>query len=200
MVSTGGQQSESRDRVLNAAYRLFLQNGLTAVSMQQIAAEVGITKATLYHHFRDKEALFLATMQLAITSNERALTESLAGSSDLHGLVRELVNYLFGDARADLQRLAIDFRLHMEEEVQREFWGQYQRPWHLVQSAIENLNQLDQHQAASISRFVYGAASGLSQLYRYESDSNGIDDALLDELTETLMNGVNANRELSRLP
>lgn len=198
MAGSGIQQSESRDRVLNAAYGLFLQNGLTAISMQQIADEAGITKATLYHHFRDKQDLYLATMQLAITSNERALAESLAGSDNLQQLVRELIGYVFGDDRADLQRLATDFRIHIDRDVQRQFWSQYQRPWHLVQSAIEQLAGMDADQATHISRFVYGAASGLSQLYRYEADAGKIDAATLDRLADTIMNGLNAGREAMR--
>lgn len=198
MAGSGIQQSESRDRVLNAAYGLFLQNGLTAISMQQIADEAGITKATLYHHFRDKQDLYLATMQLAITSNERALAESLAGSDNLQQLVRELIGYVFGDDRADLQRLATDFRIHIDRDAQRQFWSQYQRPWHLVQSAIEQLAGMDADQATHISRFVYGAASGLSQLYRYEADAGKIDAATLDRLADTIMNGLNAGREAMR--
>ena len=198
MAGSESQQSESRDRVLRAAYGLFLQNGLKAISMQQIADEAGITKATLYHHFRDKQDLYLATMRLAITSNERALTESLAESENLHQLVRELIGYVFGDARADLQRLATDFRLHIEKNVQKQFWSQYQRPWHLVQSAIEQLNDVDPWQAAHISRFVYGTASWLSQLYRYESDINQIDDALLDRLADAIVYGLNPVQEVIR--
>lgn len=197
MASREIQQSESRDRVLNAAYGLFLQNGLTAVSMQQIADEAGITKATLYHHFKDKQDLYLATMRLAITSNERALTLCLAGATDLRTVVRELIGYLFGDARADLQRLATDFRLHLDTNVQKDFWSHYQRPWHLVQSAVEQLNVVDADQAVDISRFVYGAAAGLSHLYRYEADTKQIDDAMLDQLANTFMFGLTPARDVT---
>lgn len=198
MAAIEAQQSESRDRVLNAAYGLFLQNGLTAVSMQQIAYEAGITKATLYHHFKDKQDLYLATMQLAITSNERALALCLAGTTDLRALVRALIQYIFGDDRADLQRLATDFKLHIDKNVQVQFWSQYQRPWHLVQSAIEQLNEVDADRSVHISRFVYGAASGLSQLYRYEADSKQIEDAVLDHLADTLMFGITPARDITR--
>lgn len=198
MSGSKGHQSESRDRVLSAAYGLFLQNGLAAVSMQQIADEVGITKATLYHHFRDKQDLYLATMRLAIISNEQALAASLADSSNLHELVRELVGYVFGDVRADLQRLATDFRIHIDKRVQEDFWSQYQRPWHLVQSAIEELENMDADQAAYISRFMYGAASGLSQLYRYEADAKQIDTTTLDRLADTLIGGLSPVGEAHR--
>lgn len=194
MTAETSPQSEARERVLNAAYHLFLQNGLTDVSMQQIGDAAGITKATLYHHFRDKQDLYLATMQLAITRNERALTESLSGSTDLHSLVREIVGYIFGDTRADLQRLATDFKLHVARETQASFWSQYQRPWHLVETACASLDSIDQADVAFISRYVYGAVSGLSQLHRFDEESQPITDDMLDRLAESIVFGISPDQ------
>src|SRR4051794_18802435 len=47
-----------RARMLQAARTAFVERGFAAASMQEIADEVGVTKASLYYHFRDKEALF----------------------------------------------------------------------------------------------------------------------------------------------
>ena len=47
-----------RAAILEAAKRLFLVQGFTGVSMDQIAAEAGVSKLTVYSHFGDKDALF----------------------------------------------------------------------------------------------------------------------------------------------
>ena len=47
-----------RAAILDAAKRLFLVQGFTGVSMDQIAAEAGVSKLTVYSHFGDKESLF----------------------------------------------------------------------------------------------------------------------------------------------
>jgi len=47
-----------RDAILAAAQVLFLSNGYEGSSMDAIAAEAGVSKLTLYSHFKDKEALF----------------------------------------------------------------------------------------------------------------------------------------------
>lgn len=47
-----------RAAILAAAERMFLQHGYEGVSMDQIAAEAGVSKLTVYSHFGDKEALF----------------------------------------------------------------------------------------------------------------------------------------------
>lgn len=47
-----------REAILAAAQVLFLGNGYEGSSMEAIAAEAGVSKLTLYSHFKDKEALF----------------------------------------------------------------------------------------------------------------------------------------------
>ena len=47
-----------REAILAAAQVLFLNNGYEGSSMDAIAAEAGVSKLTLYSHFKDKEALF----------------------------------------------------------------------------------------------------------------------------------------------
>src|SRR5947209_1925770 len=49
--------SERRQLILDAAYQVFARLGYDAVSMDQIAAEVGVTKPILYRHFSSKSAL-----------------------------------------------------------------------------------------------------------------------------------------------
>src|SRR5436190_14011454 len=50
------------ETVLAAAERCFLARGFGAVSMDAIAREAGVSKATVYAHFADKAALFGAVI------------------------------------------------------------------------------------------------------------------------------------------
>lgn len=50
------------ERILQAARRLFVQQGYTATSMRQVAEAAGIGKATIYHHFPDKEAILMTLL------------------------------------------------------------------------------------------------------------------------------------------
>lgn len=47
-----------RAAILDAAKRLFVLQGFDGVSMDQIAAEAGVSKLTVYSHFGDKDRLF----------------------------------------------------------------------------------------------------------------------------------------------
>ncbi|SNZ21283.1 TetR/AcrR family transcriptional regulator [Cohaesibacter gelatinilyticus] len=50
----------AKDRILDAANRLFYDEGIRAVSVDAIAAKAGITKKTLYYHFKSKDDLIEA--------------------------------------------------------------------------------------------------------------------------------------------
>ena len=50
----------AKDRILDAANRLFYGEGIRAVSVDAIAAKAGITKKTLYYHFKSKDDLIAA--------------------------------------------------------------------------------------------------------------------------------------------
>jgi TetR/AcrR family transcriptional repressor of mexJK operon len=52
-----------RAAILEAAKRLFSDQGFNGASMDQIAAEAGVSKLTVYSHFGDKEALFSAAVR-----------------------------------------------------------------------------------------------------------------------------------------
>src|SRR5678815_1631768 len=47
-----------RAAILESAKRMFVQHGFDGASMDQIAADAGVSKLTVYSHFGDKETLF----------------------------------------------------------------------------------------------------------------------------------------------
>src|ERR1700735_4619937 len=52
-----------KDRILETADRLFYLRGIRAIGVDTIAAEVGISKRTLYNHFPSKDALISAYLE-----------------------------------------------------------------------------------------------------------------------------------------
>ena len=48
---------ETRERILEAASRLFRQHGIAAVGLSKIMAAAGLTVGTFYTHFKSKEAV-----------------------------------------------------------------------------------------------------------------------------------------------
>ena len=56
---------ETRDKILNSAQRLIQTRSFHGFSFQDIADEVGIRKASLYHYFDSKDAMALAVLKRA---------------------------------------------------------------------------------------------------------------------------------------
>ena len=52
--------SATRDRIVSAASKLFYSEGIRGVSVDAVAAKAGVTKRTLYYHFRSKDDLIAA--------------------------------------------------------------------------------------------------------------------------------------------
>ena len=58
------QDSEqTRERIVAAAARLFYNEGIRAASVDAIAEKAGVTKKTLYYHFRSKDELIAAYLE-----------------------------------------------------------------------------------------------------------------------------------------
>lgn len=78
------RSAQAHTKVLEAAMQLFAERGIDAASMDAIAETSGVSKATIYKHWQDKDALCLEVMVY------------------LHGLDEEPPVFDSGDFRADL--------------------------------------------------------------------------------------------------
>ena len=99
-----------RDRILQEAVKLFYERGFTGTTLDDIAAELGVTKPFIYTHFRSKVELLAALCQPTI---EMSL-EAVAHAAESAGTPTERLRRAMGDfARVVLQRqanIAIFFR------------------------------------------------------------------------------------------
>lgn len=71
--AVGSRADEQRTRILAAAVDVFSRRGYRATSMNDVAAGVDLSKATLYHYWRTKQ-------DLLVQIYESVLDESLAGA------------------------------------------------------------------------------------------------------------------------
>ncbi|MBI2206911.1 MAG: TetR/AcrR family transcriptional regulator [Candidatus Rokubacteria bacterium] len=77
----------TRERVVAESAKVFKRRGYHAATLNEIAHELGVTKAAVYHHVRSKEELLFACLNLfldACTAGvERALSEGSAPNEQL---------------------------------------------------------------------------------------------------------------------
>lgn len=53
-----------REAIVEAASRAFFEDGFAATAIEQVAADAGVSKVTIYNHFGDKRSLFTAAVEL----------------------------------------------------------------------------------------------------------------------------------------
>ncbi len=84
-----------REHILAEAARLFGENGYNGISMREIAQACGVSKAGLYYHFADKEALFLAIIQAYLQRLSDSLDEITQQGGSTRGQVQRLMEVIF---------------------------------------------------------------------------------------------------------
>jgi len=72
-VLTDEAVGEFRERLVDAAEHLFAQQGLEAVTMRLLAAELGVSPMTPYRYFADKDAILAAVRTRAFNRHAEAL-------------------------------------------------------------------------------------------------------------------------------
>lgn len=101
-----------RQQILSGAKALFREVGYERASVDAIAARAGVSKATIYNHFRSKEALFFC----AYSSETERLRETFLGlleaptgdiESDLHQIGKELLRLVCAPSNVLHHRVVI---------------------------------------------------------------------------------------------
>jgi TetR/AcrR family transcriptional repressor of mexJK operon len=108
---SAGRRPEKAEAILEAAGALFREHGYGAVSMDQIAREAGVSKATVYAHFSSKDRLF-ATMihngcRVYAEGIMPALTEMEDVREALTQICREIERFLLAPKTLGIYRVII---------------------------------------------------------------------------------------------
>lgn len=82
---SSSEKPTMKERILETADRLFYLRGIRAVGVDTIAAEIGISKRTLYNHFPSKNELIAAYLQRRFTqapASDKPPIEQILGTFD----------------------------------------------------------------------------------------------------------------------
>ncbi|MEN3041543.1 MAG: TetR/AcrR family transcriptional regulator [Bacteroidia bacterium] len=131
-----------REVIISTAQKLFIQQGIRATTMDQIAENLGISKKTLYEHFSSKDTLveacveaFLREMEYKLdeiyqTYTENAILPMIATASYVYNLLTSLNPVLY----VELRRVIPHARIRVLPKIQALIQKQLTRS---VQRAIE---------------------------------------------------------------
>ncbi|MBO3662785.1 TetR/AcrR family transcriptional regulator [Microbacterium stercoris] len=91
--------SPAREKLLDAATRLFYEEGIHSVGVDRIIEEAGVTRATLYKQFAGKENLVLAYLQGEDAAIRGLFDGALQATSDPQQLLELTIEGVAADVR-----------------------------------------------------------------------------------------------------
>jgi AcrR family transcriptional regulator len=122
-----------REQILSTAKSLFIQQGYHGLAMRQISDALGVTKAALYYHFKDKEELFLAILTLYLDEMETALDRIMNEAVTCRSKIQNFIEYVLvqpPDQRAiirlasqEMGQLSAPARKAFERDYREKFIG-----------------------------------------------------------------------------
>lgn len=111
-----------REAILARAGELFARHGYHATSMNQVAEACGLSKATLYHYYRDKDALLVNIAEHHVSRLRALVAEVRARKLQPEAQLRELVRRIveeYADAQHAHRVLTEDVKFLQPADRQR---------------------------------------------------------------------------------
>lgn len=98
---------EKAAAILAGGMQEFLAHGYAATSMDRVASAAGVSKATVYSHFQDKESLFIAIIDRLVQGKFQSIFNTTAEElrSEPRIFLREVANRVFNMATNEPQFL-----------------------------------------------------------------------------------------------
>lgn len=155
---------QSRQRVLDAACKLFAYHGYAATSIQQIVKAAGITRPTLYYYFGSKAGLYQTVIDAAYDERMLLMQKAVNKRHEIKQQLSEILTALFDFARnhRDLMRICFStvFAAPGELPSNVRFSEKGVRNFEFVHSLIKNglaSGELDLHfNSRELATAIYG--------------------------------------------
>ena len=105
--------TERQAKILDAALRLFSEHGFAAVSTSRIATEAGVSEALIFRHFKNKQGLLDAVLELG-QNKIRDLHHSIIALTDPVEVVRKVLDIPFEVPPENYEFWRMTFKLKWE--------------------------------------------------------------------------------------
>lgn len=112
-------KEETYQIIIKTAERLFMEYGYRAVSTRQIADQCGITQPALYHHFKNKQTLYVAVIEHALHHTEKDLKGILTQFTTFQDRLLQITTYMMGHFEMDMSQMFHDMQHELSAEDQQ---------------------------------------------------------------------------------
>ncbi len=166
-------RAEREQQTLDVAQALFAEHGYAAVTMDDVAAAVGVTKPLLYNYFGNKERLYLACLGRTADALLSHLTTAFAQAADPGEGLRAAVRAFFAFVEADRAswQVLYDETLPVGGEIAEHVDAYRAQATALVGSALAHLDPApDPALVPGMAHALLGAVESLSRWWLRDGD------------------------------
>jgi AcrR family transcriptional regulator len=198
MLKPGGPGgSTSRDRILTAAWSLFASEGYAEVSMQEIADAARVNKATLYHHFGDKEQLFVDVVAADFDQLRHSIEAAVAQDGSFREQLIAVADLLFLRSRTDSIRIMMLMHQHVAIMRRNKVNLHSPPPWTPLKPIFER--ELDRsaivvHDLDLMMTSFFGMVIFQAQRARFMGVT-ATDEELAENIVDLFLNGIRTRPE-----
>ncbi|WP_141532236.1 TetR/AcrR family transcriptional regulator [Bacillus cereus] len=129
----------TKEMILEVATRLFLTQNYQIVSMDEVAKECGVTKATVYYYYSTKADLFTATMTQMMIRIRENMSQILSTNKTLKERLLDFSKvYLQATIDIDMKNFMKDAKLSLSEEQLKELKNAEDNMYEILEKALDN--------------------------------------------------------------
>ena len=192
-VLTESDVAGFRERLCEAAERLFAEKGLEAVTMRQLAAELGVSPMTPYRYFKDKDEILAAVRAAGFNRFAQALEDAYRKDGDARARASAVGEAYLAFAFGQPQTYKLMFDLHQpHEEDYPELTRAAERARLTMSQYVEGLVEAGvvAGDPVEIGRMFWAATHGAVVLELADKLEAGAARILVDQLISTLARGL----------
>ena len=124
--------TEKQEKIVNAALKLFAEEGYKSTSTSKVAKEAGVSEGLIFRHFENKEGLLKAIIQLG-EEQANVMLADIVLESDPKELIRKYIDLTLNVSR---DQDAVDFwKLQFKIKWELEMYGEHKIQ--AIQDALE---------------------------------------------------------------
>jgi AcrR family transcriptional regulator len=179
-----------RQQLLTQCFQLFSQKGYSAITLRQMAAELGVSTGTLYHYFPNKQAIFEQMMLDRVEASIRQFDADLGNLGSLREKILGLFDYFQREEKAAIDELFLYIEYHQQQQREAQSNPVVYQIFDRLKPQAARLLGIDNPQ---IIQFVFSIIDGLllAQIYGQTIDWPA-QAAIVSTLLETLIGSDNA--------
>ncbi len=177
----------TKEIILEVATRLFLTQSYQVVSMDEVAKECGVTKATVYYYYSTKADLFTATMIQMMVRIRENMDQILSTNKTLEErLLNFATVYLHATMDVDMNNFMKDAKLSLSEEQLKELKNAEDNMYEVLEKALDNAILLGEIPKGN-PKFAAHAFVALLSIGNFKDENHNPTLANIDELAKEIV-------------